>query len=164
MIYLSKLKNTSSKLTRIRLDLEEYDFEILHISGESNVVADALSRMSIEDLKNQYDNEILAITRSMTRKRIDNINDTDETLDKVRVYEEMHAGSMRKIPRIKTKKTIVKNNELNQITVSVFQNHRKLFDCILYATPNERITLKVIISKLESRAIANKIKKFQWPL
>lgn len=69
LIYLYKLKNPSSKLTRLRLDLEEYKFEIVHISGKSNVVADALSRISIEDLKDQCDHEILAITRSMTNKQ-----------------------------------------------------------------------------------------------
>lgn len=42
LIYLYKLKNPSSKLTRLRLDLEEYKFEIVHISGKLNVVADAL--------------------------------------------------------------------------------------------------------------------------
>lgn len=32
LIYLFKMKNPSSKLTRIRLDLEKYMFEIIHIS------------------------------------------------------------------------------------------------------------------------------------
>lgn len=51
LIYLYSLKNPSSKLTRIRLDLEEYNFVIEHIAGKNNVVADALSRVSIDDIK-----------------------------------------------------------------------------------------------------------------
>lgn len=89
------LKNPASKLTRIRLDLEEYDFAIEHIRGSNNVVADALSRISIAELKEcifeeendtkcvteQHKtegaekpvkkwpvNKILAITRSMSRE------------------------------------------------------------------------------------------------
>lgn len=69
LIYLYKLKNPSSKLTRIRLDLEEYKFDIVHISGKLNVVADALSRIAIDELKNQYDHEILAITHKLTPKK-----------------------------------------------------------------------------------------------
>lgn len=41
LIYLFKLKNPSSKLMRIKMDLEEYDFTIEYIKGRDNVVADA---------------------------------------------------------------------------------------------------------------------------
>ncbi|RYX87425.1 hypothetical protein EON73_01410, partial [bacterium] len=51
LIYLYSLKNPASKLTRIRLDLEEYNFVVQYIKGANNVVADALSRISIQDLK-----------------------------------------------------------------------------------------------------------------
>lgn len=94
LIYLYSLKNPASELTRIRLDLKEYDFVIHHIKGKDNVVADALSRISISELKEcifeeNSDNEnlkkpsetktvkkklkqwptnkILAITRSMSK-------------------------------------------------------------------------------------------------
>lgn len=97
LIYLFKLKNPSSKLMRIKMDLEEFDFTIEHIKGRDNVVADALSRISIKDLFQMYEdnhvfkteiapfkykitktkekqnrirnsNHILTITRSMTRQ------------------------------------------------------------------------------------------------
>ena len=44
------MKNPSSKLTRMRLDLEEYNFTVVYLRGKENVVADALSRISIDDL------------------------------------------------------------------------------------------------------------------
>lgn len=51
LVYLFSLTDPSSRLTRIRLDLEEYSFDITHIPGTKNVVADAL-RLSVNDLKN----------------------------------------------------------------------------------------------------------------
>lgn len=44
LAFLYNLKDPTSRLARIRLDLAEYDFDILYIKGVTNVVADALSR------------------------------------------------------------------------------------------------------------------------
>lgn len=82
----------------------------------------------------------------------------------VKVYEELQAGFFKKIPRVKLIKATVKDNKINSISIGVFQNHRKLFDCILSAPPNEHVSLKMIISKLESLATAHSIKILQWPL
>lgn len=71
MVYLFSMKNPSSKLTRMRLDLEEFDFQIEYIKGNDNVVADALSRLDVEQLKEiqSCQTQILAVqTRSMSRK------------------------------------------------------------------------------------------------
>lgn len=105
LIYLFKLKNPSSKLMRIKMDLEEFDFTIEYIKGRENVVADALSRISIKDLFQMYeenhifkteiapfehmnmkmkrnferirtDNSILAFTRSMAKAQNTNNNPT----------------------------------------------------------------------------------------
>lgn len=46
------MKNPASKLTRIRLDLEKYKFSIEYAKGKSNVVADAVSRIDFEAIKN----------------------------------------------------------------------------------------------------------------
>lgn len=69
LVYLFNMKNPTSKLTRMRLDLEEFDFDVEFISGKNNVGADALSRIAIssEELKNF---SILTVnTRAMTRKQ-----------------------------------------------------------------------------------------------
>ncbi|KII68202.1 Transposon Tf2-9 polyprotein [Thelohanellus kitauei] len=42
--YLKSIKNISGRRARWILDLEEYDFEIDHIPGSDNIVADGLSR------------------------------------------------------------------------------------------------------------------------
>lgn len=70
LIYLYSLKDPTSKLARIRLDLSDYDFEIHHVKGSENVAADALSRLPISSLQNMHEENIgiLAITtRSMTK-------------------------------------------------------------------------------------------------
>lgn len=48
LVYLFGMKNPSSKLNRMRLDLEEFDFEIEFLAGKANVAADALSRIIID--------------------------------------------------------------------------------------------------------------------
>lgn len=71
LIYLFTMKNAASKLVRIRLELEEYDFDILHIKGKDNIQADALSRIPFSEIKTMNENQeqILAITRSMARQK-----------------------------------------------------------------------------------------------
>lgn len=71
LVFLFNMKDPASKLTRIRLDLCEFDFEIIHINGKENVAADALSRISIADLKEIYKNNVTMLpitTRSMSKK------------------------------------------------------------------------------------------------
>ena len=48
LVSLFTHKNPSSKLTRIRLDLSDYDFEIIYKQGKMNTNADALSRIKID--------------------------------------------------------------------------------------------------------------------
>lgn len=70
LIYLFSLKDPSSKLTRMRLDIEEYDFVIEYIKGKDNVGADALSRISVDELKEIHYKSVLAVTRSMTKTKL----------------------------------------------------------------------------------------------
>lgn len=51
LIYPYSLKKPSSKLTRMRWDLEEYDFELQYIKGKDNVASDYLSRLDFNDIK-----------------------------------------------------------------------------------------------------------------
>lgn len=47
--------------------MEEYDFEIVYIKGKDNVVSDALSRISIDELR-AHALHVHAVTRSMSNK------------------------------------------------------------------------------------------------
>jgi len=42
-----KTVNSTSKLTRMRLELEKYNFTVEYLKGKDNYVADALSRITI---------------------------------------------------------------------------------------------------------------------
>lgn len=53
----------------MRMELAEFDFVIEYIQGSDNVVADALSRIDFNDIKNipEQNSQILAVTRSMAQ-------------------------------------------------------------------------------------------------
>lgn len=93
LVYLFGMTNPSSKLTHMRLDLEEFDFEIEYVRGKDNVCADALSRLDFEDIKNLRDNNQLTAvtTRSMTNKKknVQETNPNDEKSEIVpsKIYE-----------------------------------------------------------------------------
>ncbi|KAK9752247.1 hypothetical protein QE152_g4346 [Popillia japonica] len=65
------MNNPSSRLTKFRLVLEEYDFTIHYIRGKENAAADALSRIVInsQELKNMS-NHILVTTRSSAKQKL----------------------------------------------------------------------------------------------
>lgn len=48
LVWIMKLKNPASRLMRWKLELSEYDFEIIHRPGILNANADALSRIQIK--------------------------------------------------------------------------------------------------------------------
>jgi hypothetical protein len=90
LIHLFSLKNPSSRLTRIRLELAEYEFHVEYIKGKDNVQADALSRLSIDTLKRIPEEcQILRVTtRAMSNNKEEKISKTqisDETLNNPRV-------------------------------------------------------------------------------
>ncbi|KAK9717196.1 RNase H-like domain found in reverse transcriptase [Popillia japonica] len=68
LIYLFSMTNPSSRLTKFRLLLEEYDFEINYVKGKDNVVADALSRITSDELKELTPN-VFVVTRSKSIER-----------------------------------------------------------------------------------------------
>ena len=45
LVFLNKFKNKNARLTRWQILLQEWNLSIKHISGKSNVLPDALSRM-----------------------------------------------------------------------------------------------------------------------
>lgn len=137
LIYLYGLKDPSSKLTRIRLELEEFNFKVEHIKGKDNVGADALSRLSISDFKSvKSDVQVLALTRSMTksieRRNIKlNLSDhnkkgdeTDET--EIQVYNQLGFFSFNSTPRLTTS-TLTDTQGARVFNLSVIKKHKRLF-------------------------------------
>lgn len=159
LVYLFNLKDPSSKLTRLRIDLEEYSFEIQHIKGESNVVADAISRIDFEAIKNK---SIKIMTRSMTkdiqaRKANDSNQKNDEVVSKPKIYEAINVKEGHNSPILQMSYNKV-NNEL-QIQVI-----RKNITTIQFKITN-KVALPQLVQnallRLERVASDSKIKQVQ---
>lgn len=110
LVHLFTMKDPSSRLTRIRLSLEEYNFEVQYIPGKENVAADALSRIDIEMLKELRLKavHVLVTTRAQSKR---NINDNDHTITKQPnkvmfdpvlppIHETLNNFEYRQVPRI----------------------------------------------------------------
>lgn len=191
LVYLFSLKDPTSRLTRIRLLLEEYDFSIEYIKGKDNPVADALSRITISELKeiNVFIARTFAITRSMTRAQGQgtanvNSNSNDVHLNNQQINNQGHFPNQKpkivellnskmdsKVPRMKCHK-------INGIlTLSVFHKHRLLFQ-IDMSNPlmdnriaddinrigNESFYLQGTLSRLQIEAANRSIESLQLPL
>lgn len=104
LIYLFSLKDPSSKLARMRLDLEEFDFEIQYIKGKDNVAADALSRITLEDLKNIHSFQVCAITRSMAKSTVNqNVPQAEVELksaNEPKIIEFLNEGNLMQLPNV----------------------------------------------------------------
>ena len=68
LVFLFSMKNPSSKLTRMRLDLEEFDFDVQYVPGKTNFGADALSRIKIDTETLKEMSVLMVQTRAATRK------------------------------------------------------------------------------------------------
>lgn len=71
--YLFSLKDPTSKLSRIRLELSDYDLEIEHIKGKDNVAAHALSRLEFKDIRairNDKEHQLLVLTRARYKEQL----------------------------------------------------------------------------------------------
>lgn len=86
LAWLYSLKEPNSKLTRWRLRLQEYDFEIKYKNGKQNTNADALSRIKLHVLGSDEDGLSMEVNldekeqrpeKSQTTKQTDKLNDTD---------------------------------------------------------------------------------------
>ncbi|CAG4993640.1 unnamed protein product [Colias eurytheme] len=117
LIYLFNMKDPSSRLTKFRLCLEEYDFVIEYTRGKDNVAADALSRivLTTDDLKsiNNKVNCLMVMTRRQRKmmdetenKKKDNDEKADDWTDHPRVVEILK----------RTKNSIEFNFETNEYT------------------------------------------------
>lgn len=102
LVHLFSMKDPASKLTRMRLDLEEFNFDIEYIKGRDNVGPDALSRIDIDSevLKNM---SVLPIqTRSKTRMTTNNtVNETKaEKIDRLRAYDSINNIDAFNLPKL----------------------------------------------------------------
>lgn len=176
LLYLFSLKDPSSRLTRIRLELEEYNFEVVYIKGKDNVSADALSRVSIEELKdlNAYVYKILPVTtRSMTRAKnnllteqnqlnTQNTQETHGTEMNLMVYEPMSVNKLR-LPRMKS----IGYENAATASLNVYKNYKAtkpLFAIKLNNSDMSSIHLGDVFSRIDVLASANQLTEITMSL
>lgn len=155
LVYLYNLKDPSSKLTRIRLELEEYDFVVQHIKGKDNVGADALSRMHISEFKRlQNPEQILAITRAMSKK-LKSANENEPMPDEqneiidINVYENLATLNYKKLPRL----TLCRDLYEDHFNLLIIQNRKTLMKINLSKqSVKDRSSLAVVLSMLQAEA------------
>lgn len=97
LVYLFTLTDPSSRLTKFRLALEEFNFDVFYKKGCENAVADALSRIStteLRDMQEKLSNEAFVTTRMQSKK--ENTNSTKEVING-------HDASSGKIVQLKVK-------------------------------------------------------------
>lgn len=79
LVYLFSLNEPSSRLTKFRLQLEEYNFTVEYSPGKENCTADALSRITLksQDLQALY---IAVTTRSAAKNKEQNNNNEKQLI------------------------------------------------------------------------------------
>lgn len=179
LVFLYNIKNPASKLTRIRLELEEYDFVVEYIKGKNNVAADALSRIHIKDIKqiseNSEDSKILAITRSMTKKStqiIDKKPDEEEIIENQYISHDYNYKATRRLPQICCKINKSSNNiDIESAELKVISKGKciinidiSIIDTLKTEVTNRNLLLEEILCNLQKSASNFRIKNLQWPL
>ena len=156
------MKNPTSKLTRIRIDLEEFDYDVVYIKGKENVVADALSRITTTSEELKHTSMLVINTRAMTRNKakINQRNNNEvkinkEEPDQLQIYETESPTEIRKIMKLSTavetntlKMMILKSNS-KRLVASVHQDLRNGSQILEFALLQiEKITKMKRINKL----------------
>lgn len=165
LVYLYNMKNPASKLTRIRLELEEYDFTIIHIKGKDNVVADALSRIKLSDIKSSFEESetVLVMTRAQTR----NLNKNDKMPIKInendickepKIYEKGENEFDKSTPRIKSKL------EKDKYVIRAYQKHKELFAIKITGATGSKIYIGKILRTIQNETVKSNIGTIQWPM
>lgn len=150
LIYLFKLKNPSSKLMRIKMDLEEFDFTIEYIKGKDNVVADALSRISIKDLFQMYEENSIFKTEISHPKR--KIMKMKSKPNRTRCNNTIlaYTRSMAKAQNNTNSTTHTQTSNLDKIT-----NNTKIYESLTKNRENPRV--RIIYCKTNETGIPTQI-------
>lgn len=162
LVYLFNLKDPNSKLTRLRLELAEYNFVIEHIQGKNNVVADCLSRIHIKDLietQKAIETQILVTTRSMTRNMTANAN-INNSLSNVDIQSNVHEDN----DQFNTKKApqLIFNQLSNTYELFLRKNKKRITKISIPIQSNQAVNaqhfLENVFAQLQSYTDSNKIK------
>jgi RNase H-like domain found in reverse transcriptase/Reverse transcriptase (RNA-dependent DNA polymerase)/Integrase zinc binding domain/Retroviral aspartyl protease len=168
LVYLFSMKDPSSKLTRMRLDLEEFDFEIQYLKGKDNVGPDALSRISINDLTKLQENtaQLFVITRAKAKllesnEGIARPKDADIPASEPKVYETLENFRVWKIPTLKFQLT---DSTVNSVINFIISHNKKESSRCSLPVINGNFSLEKIMSQLNKMADESKVTKVKMYL
>lgn len=161
--YLFSMKNPSSKLIRMRLDLEEYDFVVEYIRGKENYAADALSRIDFSEIKQipSHSKNVLKVTTRLQTKKgklnqnVPKTNLKNPQSENLKIYEALNLKEINKCARLCLKDHNFNIKKGKQIISTIKRN-----DFII----NGEIDLDQLFPKLEKIAGNKGIKRFQLSL
>lgn len=164
LVYLFSMADPSSKLTRIRLDLAEYNFTIEYIKGKDNVCADALSRITIEELKiisNSSKNILLATAKAKNNIQV-NAEKTQETqIESMQVLESFKHKL--DVPRLELTFNLAKNtlNNINCVIINKkrARKYKKAFQ--ISKTPAEELSPETFFVSLQKAASKDDINELE---
>lgn len=138
-------------------------------------MADALSRISIDDLKSLYGEtkSVLQVqTRSMTKKlnepksnsNVLNEDDNKALNEHVSIIEELNAKFLKSIPRVTSIRTNSVSKDILDLNINLYAKHKKLLTIeARNMIINDIPSCEMILSRLEQSIIKHKINKIQWP-
>lgn len=93
-------------MTRMRLDLEEFSFDVQYVKGKDNVIADALSRIDYEAIKGIRVNVMSVTTRAQSRKKAATNSQAESIKDvkgeDIYLYEYLNAAEVTRLPHLNT--------------------------------------------------------------
>lgn len=154
--YLFSLRDPTSKLSRMRMDLSEYDFVVEYLKGKDNVLADALSRVDFEYFK-QLLSENTTILKMTTRSigkensalAVQSIPNNIE-LD-LKAFEVSNNNDLLNVPSLRFNITQQKSNLRIQCSINKGCKTVKNFDLII-PFANGNVFLEKIFSRLNVEA------------
>ena len=102
LVWLWKLKEPNSKLLRWKLRLEEYDFEVIYKKGKYNTNADALSRITIDQLnaleESSDDDDLISLIPVVDPDERNRLEEILEDLRSIRVNPDIEYGNYESMP------------------------------------------------------------------
>lgn len=173
LVYLFSMRNPSSKLTRMRLELEEYDFEVQYVQGKTNVGADALSRINIdsETLKNL---QILRVeTRAQKKQKVQQLSNEQQTNvilddepDQLKIFESLNINEIYELPKLTIEKTSnIKNHGIMcKIMNKKFNKELARAPFIPLKINKMKETLGKLLTKIDEKAHKLKITRIALAL
>lgn len=125
LIYI-KNSNKNAKLIRWRLDLENYDYDVIYKTGKTNVVADALSR-KVEVNNNQLEN-VVSVDQVSVENNIS--SSSSETAHSANTSDDYYMHFTERAINSYRNQIIFKVTDSDSvITEQIFQNYKRTTIC-----------------------------------